>query len=161
MTNRKLLYGYKIQDGGLSVVMEEAAVVSRVYSLYAASLSYQKISDTLNEEHIPYSRERPEWNKHKVKRLLENPRYIGRDGYPAIVDDEMFQTVQAMIQEKTAGYGPQAGPSSPSAEGLYALRPMWRNTAPAGWEGPQGGYAVSQMCPLRRYGHHCGRRAAG
>jgi hypothetical protein len=59
MTNRKLLYGYKIQDGGLSVVMEEAAVVSRVYSLYAASLSYQKISDTLNEEHIPYSRERP------------------------------------------------------------------------------------------------------
>lgn len=32
MTNRKLLYGYKIQDGGLSVVMEEAAVVSRVYS---------------------------------------------------------------------------------------------------------------------------------
>ena len=107
MTNRKLLYGYKIQDGGLSVVMEEAAVVSRVYSLYAASLSYQKISDTLNEEHIPYSRERPEWNKHKVKRLLENPRYIGRDGYPAIVDDEMFQTVQAMIQEKTAGYDPR------------------------------------------------------
>lgn len=81
MTNRKLLYGYKIQDGDLSVVMEEAAVVSRVYSLYAAGLSYQKISDTLNEEHTPYSRERPEWNKHKVKRLLENPRYIGRDGY--------------------------------------------------------------------------------
>lgn len=107
MTNRKLLYGYKIQDGSLSLVMEEAAVVSRVYSLYVAGLSYQKISDTLNEEHTPYSQERPEWNKHKVKRLLENPRYIGRDGYPAVVDDEMFQTVQTMIQEKTAGYDPR------------------------------------------------------
>lgn len=60
MTNRKLLYGYKIQAGDLSVVMEEAVIVSRVFTLYMAGLSYQKISDTLNGEHIPYSQERPE-----------------------------------------------------------------------------------------------------
>ena len=107
MTNRKLLYGYQIQDGDLTVVPEEAAVVVRVFTLYTAGLSYQKISDTLNEEHIPYSEEQPEWNKHKVRRLLENPRYIGRDGYPAIIDDEMFQTVQMMIHGKTAGYAPR------------------------------------------------------
>ena len=107
MRNRTLLYGYQLQNGDLTVDPEDAAVVVRVFTLYTAGLSYQKISDTLNEEHIPYSQERPEWNKHKVKRLLENPRYIGRDDYPAIVDDEMFQTVQAMIQEKTAGYDPR------------------------------------------------------
>lgn len=89
------------------MVPEDAAVVVRVFTLYTAGLSYQKISDTLNGEHIPYCQERREWNKHKVKRLLENPRYIGRDGYPAIVDREMFQTVQAMIHEKTAGYAPK------------------------------------------------------
>lgn len=107
MTNRKLLYGYQIQDGDLSIVMEEAVVVSRVFTLYTAGLSYQKISDTLNGEHIPYCPETPEWNKHKVKRLLENPRYIGLDGYPAIVDNAMFQTVQTAICEKTAGYTPR------------------------------------------------------
>ena len=107
MTKRKLLYGYQIQDGDLSIMTEEAVVIVRAFNLYAGGLSYQKISDTLNEEHIPYSEEQPEWNKHKVKRLLENPRYIGRDGYPAIVDREMFQTVQAMIHEKTAGYAPK------------------------------------------------------
>ena len=90
MRNRTLLYGYQILNGDLTVDPEDATVVVRVFTLYTAGLSYQKISDTLNEEHIPYSQERPEWNKHKVKRLLENPRYIGRDDYPAIVDDEMF-----------------------------------------------------------------------
>ena len=107
MRNRTLLYGYQIQNGDLTVVPEDAAVVVRMFSLYTAGLSYQKISDTLNEEHIPYSQARPEWNKHKVKRLLENPRYIGRDDYPAIVDSEVFKTVQTMIQEKTGGYDPR------------------------------------------------------
>ncbi len=41
-----------------------------------------------------------------MKRLLENPRYIGQKGYPAIIDAETFQAVQRMIQEKTAGYAP-------------------------------------------------------
>ena len=43
---------------------------------------------------------------HKVKRLLENPRYTGQKGYPAIIDAETFQAVQRMIQGKTAGYAP-------------------------------------------------------
>lgn len=107
MRNRTLLYGYQFQNGDLAVLPEDAAVVVRVFSLYTGGLSYQKISDTLNGEQIPYSQERPEWNKHKVKRLLENPRYIGRDGYPVIVDSEVFKTVQTMIQEKTAGYDPR------------------------------------------------------
>lgn len=107
MRNRTLLYGYQFRNGDLTAAPEEAAVAVRVFTLYMAGLSYQKISDTLNGEHISYSQERPEWNKHKVKRLLENPRYIGRDSYPAIVDDEMFQTVQTMIHGKTAGYAPR------------------------------------------------------
>lgn len=107
MRNRTLLYGYQIQNGDLTVAPEDAAVVVRVFTLYTAGLSYQKISDMLNEEQIPYSQERPEWNKHKVKRLLENPRYNGRDGYPVIIDGEMFHSVQAIIEGKTAGYIPR------------------------------------------------------
>ena len=41
MTNRKLLYGYKIQAGDLSVVMEEAVIVSRVFTLYMAGTVIQ------------------------------------------------------------------------------------------------------------------------
>ena len=78
MINRKILYGYQIQNGEIAVVEDEALVVQRVFSLYLGGQSYQRISDTLNGEEIPFCREAPLWNKHKVKRLLENPRYAGR-----------------------------------------------------------------------------------
>lgn len=108
MINRKILYGYQIQNGEIAVVEDEALVVRRVFSLYLDGLSYQRISDTLNGEKIPFCREAPLWNKHKVKRLLENPRYVGRDGYPPILEDGVFRETQSRIQGKTAGYAPRA-----------------------------------------------------
>lgn len=104
MTNRKILYGYQIQRGELAVQPQEAIVAKRIVTLYLVGLSYQKIADTLNADGIPFSEEAPLWNKHKVKRLLENPRYAGTDGYPAIIDSGDFQSVQTRIREKTAGH---------------------------------------------------------
>ena len=106
MTNRKILYGYQIQRGELAIVPQEAETVQRITTLYLAGASYQKIGASLNADGIPFSSEATLWNKHKVKRLLENPRYTGQKGYPAIIDAETFRAVQRMIQEKTAGYAP-------------------------------------------------------
>lgn len=91
MINRKILYGYRIRNGILEIVPEEQQTVKRIFTLYNAGTSYQGISDALNQGNIPYSQEVPLWNKHKVKRLLENPRYTGQDDYPAIVDMEVFR----------------------------------------------------------------------
>ena len=107
MNYRKTLYGYHIRNGELTVVSEEAAVVFRIYALYVEGASYQRIANILNEEYIPYSREAALWDKHKVKRMLENPRYTGQQGYPSVIDAEMFQQVQECIREKTAGYTPK------------------------------------------------------
>ncbi len=104
MTNRKNLYGYHIKNGILTVVAQEAGTVERIATLYTAGGSYRAIADTLNGEGIPYSAEIPLWNKHKVKRLLENPRYTGTDGYPAILTEVVFQAVQEQIHSKTQGY---------------------------------------------------------
>ena len=104
MSNRKILYGYQIQYGELAVIPQEAEVVQRIATLYLSGLSYQKVSDTLNHDAIPFSAEAPLWNKHKVKRLLENPRYTGADGYPVILAQDEFDTIQRMIQEKTSNY---------------------------------------------------------
>ncbi len=106
MINRKILYGYQIQNGELTVCSSEAAVVGRIITLYLAGASYQKIADTLNADHISFSVDAPLWNKHKVKRLLENPRYTGADGYPAIIEKGTFEAVQTQIQSKTAACVP-------------------------------------------------------
>ena len=107
MTNRKQLYGYCIRNGERTIVPEEAGTVSRVFTLYTQGLSYQAIADTLNGERIPYSPEVPLWDRHKIKRMLENPRYMGQNGYPAILDGALFRQVQDCIRAKTAGHTPR------------------------------------------------------
>lgn len=107
MTNRKILYGYQIHDGALAIVPEEQQVVRMVYTLYNAGASFQNISDTLNRQNIPFSPEAPLWNKHKVKRVLENARYTGKDGYPVMIDASDFQAVQENISEKSVKYQAQ------------------------------------------------------
>ena len=104
MTNRKNLYGYQIKNGELITCLDEAAVVGRIAALYIAGASYQGIADSLNKNGVIFSPEAPLWNKHKVKRLLENPRYTGTHGYPAILDEDTFQAVQTQIHSKTGGY---------------------------------------------------------
>lgn len=106
--NRKVLYGYQIQNGEIAVHPAEADVVGRVFHLYMAELSYQQTADILNDERIPFSQDAPLWNKHKIKRLLENHRYTGKDGYPVLVDAADFQKVQERIREKSAGYTARA-----------------------------------------------------
>lgn len=59
MSNRKILYGYQIQRGELATVSKEADTVRRIATLYLNGLSYQKISDTLNGDRIPFSGEAP------------------------------------------------------------------------------------------------------
>lgn len=104
MINRKILYGYQIQYGEIAIVPQEAEMVRRIAAMYLDGSSYQRISDILNQERVPFSAEVPLWNKHKVKRLVENPRYTGADGYPAIIEREVFDTIQKIIQEKTSHY---------------------------------------------------------
>ena len=149
MTNRKILYGYQIHDGALAIVPEEQRVVRMVYTLYNAGASYQIISDALNRQNIPFSPEAPLWNKHKVKRVLENARYIGKDGYPAMIDASDFQSVQEKISEKGGKYQVQ-GKVTP----FDRLKPYLRCTC-----GEKmvclGGHQMHKLRKRRNSGHKC------
>ena len=98
MTNRKILYGYQMKEGLLVPVDTEGQVVRNVFTQYCTGLSYQRIADTLSRANIPYSHDCPAWNKHKIKRMLEDSRYIGRAGYAPIISDVLFQAVQDIIR---------------------------------------------------------------
>ena len=83
MANRKILYGYQIIHGDLVIQEEERLTVQNIFTTYLAGLSYQALADRMNADNIPFSQESPLWNKHKIKRMLENSRYAGGNGYPA------------------------------------------------------------------------------
>ena len=106
MANRKILYGYQITHGELVIRAEEQLIVHKVFITYLTGLSYQALADQLNADNIPFAQESPLWNKHKIKRMLENPRYTGTDRYPPIIDQDTFRQVQEKIAEKTKGQLP-------------------------------------------------------
>ena len=98
--NRKVLYGYQIEDGKLTFQPREAAVVRRVFALYLEGTTQRKIADTLNGEGILYSPERPVWTSSRISFILRNQRYMGGDGYPVLICTETFQAVQAALRKK-------------------------------------------------------------
>ena len=126
MTYRKNLYGYRIVSGEITVVPDEKAVVERIAGLYIAGASYQTIADSLNKAGTLFSSEAPLWNKHKVKRLLENPRYTGTKGYPAILDrDQLRSFRRATTFPHNSGKTMCAGLISVYAEKIdISLRPV-------------------------------------
>ena len=103
MTKQIVVYGYAIVDGCYIPDRAASPVVRQIFDLYCAGESYNRIANTLNREQIIYQPGHPLWNKHIVKRILENPKYTGTDCYPALIPETQFQAVQARIASKTAG----------------------------------------------------------
>ena len=162
MSYRKILYGYQIQNGELTLVPEEAAVVNRIAGLYLDGLSYQKLADLLNQKNIPFSQEAPAWDKHKVKRLLENPRYTGQKGYPAILDGGTFSLrSRAAFQEKTAKQTPKAERPALKLVSRLHCAACGRGPPSDGRQEPPERHPIPEMCPMRRCHHHAGRSPAG
>lgn len=101
--NRYLPFGYHIQNGSLCIHESEAAVVRQVFEDYQAGISYRRIAEQLTAKSIPYMENRTNWNKHMVKRMLENSRYCGADDFPPILPADTFGAVTALIGQKSQG----------------------------------------------------------
>ena len=93
MSNRLLPYGYRIKYGRLMIDEIEMTVVKEVCKMRSAGETLKQIADSLNFRGISFY-ETAGWDKHKVKRLLENDRYIGKDGYPPILSEDELQAAR-------------------------------------------------------------------
>lgn len=91
---RKIPFGYQMQNGVIQLHPQEAEAVHDIFSRYLAGNSYLTIADNLTEHGPRYHEHTRQWNKHMVKRILENAKYIGAEGYPRIVSNEDFLAVQ-------------------------------------------------------------------
>ena len=97
--NRHIPFGYRIKHGEYVQNDAEAATVRAVFASYLAGDGYTTITRALNFGIVPYS-DGAAWNKHMVKRILENRRYIGDDRYPAIIVAEVFDAANALRASK-------------------------------------------------------------
>lgn len=98
---RKTPFGYMVRGGETIPCPAEADAVQSIFTRYLSGASYGKIAEEMSRGNISYHQHTPQWNKHMVKRILENERYLGTDVYPRLVSDEDFLAVQLQRKDKT------------------------------------------------------------
>lgn len=87
---RKTPFGYQIQNGRITCHPEEAESVRYIFSHYLLGNSYNQIADEMAQQGVRYHQHTAQWNKHMVKRILENERYLGLDGYAKPANEGLF-----------------------------------------------------------------------
>ena len=99
-------YGYRFNDGHLTVVDTEAMVVETIFHRYMAGSSLMDIASDLNEHGISTKKGKA-WEKTTVLNVLTNPIYFGtlvwdgieQDGsHPGIIEISTFLEVDRLLK---------------------------------------------------------------
>lgn len=99
MSNRYIPYGYKFESGQPVPHPVESEIVREIFERYCAGDSLKVIAEGLTSRRVEYSPGKASWDKARIKRILENARYIGESDYPAIIEKEQF--VAANLKKET------------------------------------------------------------
>lgn len=90
MSNRYIPYGYKFEAGQPVPHPNESQIVGEIFHRYCAGDSLKLIAEDLTHRQVEYSPGKTSWDKARIKRILENSRYIGSDEYPVLIQKEQF-----------------------------------------------------------------------
>lgn len=94
MKNRTLPYGYCCKNGVIVIEPQESKVLKRIYAAYLDGSSMLTIAEQLNREKIEYRDGVTGWNKGRLKHLIDNPRYLGTEVYPQIIEQATYEKIQ-------------------------------------------------------------------
>lgn len=98
--NRNIPFGYTMQKGEIIAEPTESQAVKDIFKLYLNGKSMSEIARQMSINQISYNGITFDWNKNMVKRILENEKYLGKDGYPALTDSETFYCANARKKSK-------------------------------------------------------------
>lgn len=100
MKNRILPYGYCCEKGEIVLQPQESKILAQIYKEYTDGGSLSGIAKQLNNDGVEYTAGVDAWNKGRLKRLLEDKRYLGTESYPPIIDKEIYEAVQNLKSER-------------------------------------------------------------
>lgn len=95
MKNRRFPYGYEMQNGVIIISAKEADTVKLIFREYLNGDNLKIIAERLTEKQVEFLPGEYGWNKNRIKRMIEDKRYIGDNSYPAIVDEDVFKRANA------------------------------------------------------------------
>ena len=98
--NRNIPFGYTMQKGEIVEELTESQAVKNIFKLYLNGKSMSELARQMSINQISYNGITFDWNKNMVKRILENEKYLGKDGYPALIDSKTFYRANARKKSK-------------------------------------------------------------
>ena len=100
MNNRSILFGYGYTDGNIILNPNESKIVVEIFNDYLNGKSLLSIAETLNERQVEYAEGVIGWNKARLKRIIEDVRYLGEKSYPVLIDELMYKQAQEIKMRK-------------------------------------------------------------
>lgn len=100
MKCRSVLYGYKCVGGNVEFNDDEKIVVSNIFRRYSTGESLLKIAEGLNEQRVEYKPGVCGWNKARLARIIDDERYTGKNGYPRIIDETVYENSRKLKERK-------------------------------------------------------------
>ena len=91
MKNRTIPFGYQYENGILAINPPEAHTVQKVFAAYLSGEPLSKIAARLTAKLVEYLPGCWHWDKARVKRILDNDRYIGAGTFPQLISEKQFQ----------------------------------------------------------------------
>lgn len=77
------------------VCRTETKYVKWVFNEYLSGSNLKEIAEFLTKRRVEYLPGEYGWNKNRIKRMIEDNRYVGDDTYPAIISEDIFQKANA------------------------------------------------------------------
>ena len=90
MKNRRFPYGYEMKNGVIVVCPSEADILRQIFADYIGGAFLKAIADRLTADKVEYLPGEYGWNKNRIKRIIEDKRYMGTDTYETIIDEDTF-----------------------------------------------------------------------
>ena len=148
MRNRSIPFGYQYQNGILAAHPQESQTVQAVFAAYLSGEPLSKIAAHLTAKLVEYLPGRWQWDKARVKRILDNSRYMGEGDFPKIITEKQFQ----MAHQKKESANTNRQPLDEDVKlfkglthchhcgGIMVRRMDSRMGHPVTWKCPQCGY---------------------
>ena len=95
MRNRSIPFGYHYQNGIMAVHPQESQTVRQtvraVFTAYLSGEPLSRIAAHLTAKLVEYLPGCWQWDKARVKRILDDRRYMGEGDFPKIITNKEFQ----------------------------------------------------------------------
>lgn len=100
MKNRNIPYGYSYENGEIVVDPKASIIILEIFHSYIGGKSLGYLSKNLSERHIEYTDGVSDWNKARIKRIIEDERYLGKNGFPQLISIELYAKIQKLREGK-------------------------------------------------------------